>query len=104
MGRIIKTRLPRPDETLRPKWPNFHEVKRKDEEAKQKNAQNYNRIHGARNLNPIPEGSLVRIRQPQAKKWSNPIEIGKQLSTRDYIVRNRRHIQQCPIIDRQFIA
>ena len=90
MGRIIKTRLPRPDNALQPRWPDHQVVREKDSGAKQKNATNYNRIHGARELKPIPEGSHVRIRQE--KKWSNPIAVGKQVSSRDYIIRNRRHL------------
>ena len=62
MGRMIRTQLPRPTDELTPKWPDMEKVKKKDEEAKNKNAQNYNRIHGAKPLPEIPEGALVRRR------------------------------------------
>ena len=100
MGRMIRTTLPVPDEILKPKWPNADEVRRRDEKAKKKYEENYNRTHGARKLPVIRPGTMVRERLPLAREWSNARPVENQISDRKYQIRARRHLQPCPAVMR----
>ena len=97
MGRIIKTNVPMSSSTLAPRWPDITEVIRRDYEAKLKCTENYNRTHGAKKLNTLSPGDTVRVRTSE-KEWSEPKLIEKCLSNQNYLVRNRNHLQACPLL------
>ena len=99
MGRNLRTRLPISDYELTPKWPEFDVVKENDEQAKLKNEQNFNRTFGARKLPEIQPNSKVRIKLPSEKVWSDKKQISDKLSDRQYLIRNRRFLQSCPVTD-----
>ena len=102
MGRIIKTNLPLSDDILQPNWPDMEDVRHRDEKAKEKNRQNFNRTHGAKPLPPIPAGSYVRERKGNEKTWSEPVLSEKPIGDRSYAVRNRRHLKYCPVITNRY--
>ena len=64
MGRIIKTTIPVPKETLELKWLASEDVGQWDKRAKRKYEVNYNWSHGAQKLPVLPPGTL------QLYKWS----------------------------------
>lgn len=97
MGRMIKSELPLPINSLQPKWPNMVEVKENNSRAKLKSTENYNRIHGARKLPELPVDSQVRMKTDPKKPWSEKMDVKEQVTDRSYIVRNRKHLQSCPI-------
>ena len=116
MGRNLNTRLPTLSSNLNPEWPDLELVKKNDAKAKERNATNYNRTHGAKSLPPLKTGSTVRVRLENDKQWSKPMEIRRQISSRNYdvinisnimqssgnqkaLVRTRRYIRDCPIIE-----
>ena len=98
MGRMLRTNLPVANAKLTPAWPDSEEVKKRDQRAKEKNAESYNRTHGARPLPKIPENAVVREKKGNDTQWSDPLLMKKQLSYRSYAIRSRRHLQHCPAI------
>lgn len=102
MGRNLRTRLPVSDDELQPKWPDFNIVKENDDKAKLKNEENFNRTHGARKLPAIQTQSDVRVKLPGDKHWSNKIFLDSKLSDRQYLIRNRRFLQSCPITEENY--
>lgn len=96
MGRNLRTNIPMAESTLTPQWPDLRKVKENDK-AKKKNADNYNRSHGARKLKKLDKGVLVRERTSEGE-WSEPVLVEKQISNRNYLIRNRRFLQSCPIV------
>ena len=100
MGRNLRTSLPMRTEELIPKWPPMNRVKENDEKSKLRSAENYNKRHGVRALPEIAPGSEVRVRLGNDKQWSDKTTVQQALNNRSYIVRNRRFLQSCPIIDK----
>lgn len=62
MGRRIRNRLPTVQEAYRPKWPILKEVQAKMERTQGKSKENFDRRHGARELEELEEGEKVWMR------------------------------------------
>nr|XP_050024626.1 uncharacterized protein LOC126519058 [Dermacentor andersoni] len=97
MGRQLRTRVPKQDSQLCPNWPPTKEVVAKDVTYKQKQADNYNRHHGARDLPPLQTGQRVWVRLHQAQATV----LSPAQRPRSYVVEterggtlqcNRRHL------------
>lgn len=106
MGRKIRTTLPTLPKNLRPKWPNKSSVREKDKAAKEKQANYFNRRHGANDLPVLRPGSLVLLKLDDESKWKGPATVLAESTTpRSYEVfnekggekqRNCRHLQLLP--------
>lgn len=106
MGRKIRTTLPSLEKNLIPKWPDRNLVRRRDEEAKQRQAFYFNRRHGVKELPTLRPGDQVLTKLDGEKVWKGPASVLQECSTpRSYQVespgggevrRNRRHFQQVP--------
>ena len=72
------------------------DVSRKDEIAKIKSAEYFNKRKGARVLPPLEEGQNVRVRLPQDRMWKIPEKIVVRNSDTSYAIRNRRHLMPIP--------
>ena len=94
---ISTTKVPMSSFALAHRWPDFIEVIRRNYEAKLKCIGNFNRTRGAKKLNALSPGDIVRER-PSEKEWSEPMLIEKWLSNQNYLVRNRNHLQACPLL------
>nr|XP_050038007.1 uncharacterized protein K02A2.6-like [Dermacentor andersoni] len=97
MGRQLGTRVPKQGSQLCPNWPPMKEIVAKDATYKQKQADNYNRHHGARDLPPLQTGQRVWVRPDQVQ--ATVLSPGQK--PRSYVVemerggtlqRNRRHL------------
>ena len=99
MGRQLRNSLPQVKSHLVPSWPDLDAFRRKDEEFKNKQAQNYDRRHAVQRPKSIPPGAHVWI-----KSSSHPVkgQVTSQAHTpRSYWVvtptggvlrRNTRHL------------
>ena len=106
MGRKIRTTLPSLEKNLIPKWPDRNLVRRRDEEAKQRQAFYFNRRNGVKELPTLRPGDQVLTKLDGEKVWKGPASVLQECSTpRSYQVespgggevrRNRRHFQQVP--------
>nr|XP_050038399.1 uncharacterized protein K02A2.6-like [Dermacentor andersoni] len=67
MGRQLRTRVPKQGSQLCPNWPPTKEVVAKDATYKQKQADNFSRHHGARDLPPLQTGQRVWVRPDQVQ-------------------------------------
>ena len=61
MSRKLRTNLPMIQNQRQPRVPNFHKVKQKDKEAKQRQKWNFNAHHGARPLPTLLTGEKVWV-------------------------------------------
>ena len=106
-GRNLRTTLPVTEGTLLPRWPEPQIVADNHDRAKARQAQNYNQQHGAKDLQPLQPGAVVRVRTPHDKLWSPPARVVSQYKPshdRSYIIdtgesllrRNRRHLMAVP--------
>nr|XP_050038472.1 uncharacterized protein K02A2.6-like [Dermacentor andersoni] len=93
----LRTRVLKQDSQLCPNWPPTKEVVAKDVTYEQKQADNYNRHHGARDLPPLQTGQRVWVRPDQVQ--ATVLSPGQR--PRSYVVeterggtlqRNRRHL------------
>ena len=99
MGRILRSGLPVLPNTLKPEWPDFKIVRENDDRAKLRTETNFNRIKGARPLQPLGTGDKVRVRLPHDKHWGEPTKIESsalQGSRSSYLVRNRKFLNKIP--------
>ena len=106
MGHKILTPLSSFEKNLIPKWPDRNLVRRRDEEAKQRQAFYFNRRHGVKELPTLRPGDQVLTKLDGEKVWKGPASVLQECSTpRSYQVespgggevrRNRRHFQQVP--------
>ncbi|XP_054926179.1 uncharacterized protein [Dermacentor andersoni] len=83
MGRQLRTKVPKQDSQQRPNWPPTKRVVAKDAAYKQKQADNYKRHHGARDLPP-----LQTVLSPGQRPRSYVVET-KRGGT---LQRNQRHL------------
>ena len=83
-------------------------MRRKDEEAKERNARQYNR--GTRQLPSLEPGDKLRIQTAKETEWSEPATVVQGCDLpRSYIVRtpnttlcrNRAHLQRIPVREMQ---
>ncbi|XP_037509635.1 uncharacterized protein LOC119386393 [Rhipicephalus sanguineus] len=97
MGRQLRTRVPKQNSQLHPKWPPRKDVVAKDAAYKRKQTDDYNRHHGARDLSPLQTGQRVWVRPDQVQ--ATVLSPGQR--PRSYVVetdqggvlqRNRRHL------------
>ena len=88
-------------------WPAHQQVQSNHKNAKKNQAQNFNRAHGAKNLQTLQPGDTLRMKDPTDKQWGKPCEVVKRHGppqARSYIIavkegryrRNRRHLQKIP--------
>ncbi|XP_065300428.1 uncharacterized protein [Dermacentor albipictus] len=96
-GRQLRTRVPKQNSQLRPNWPPTKDIVAKDMAYKQKQADKYNRHHGARDLPPLQTRRRVWVRPDQVQ--ATVLSPGQR--PRSYVVeterggtlqRNRRHL------------
>lgn len=62
MGRRVRTDVPQTDEHFVPDWQFLSDFRRKDEEYKRKQKENYDEHHRTRSLDPLQTKSTVWIR------------------------------------------
>ena len=103
MSRKLRTNLPTTRDSLRPAVPDLSLVRRREEQMRQQAEQNYNRRHGARDLEPLSPGQTVWIPDRQEES-----EVLQEAGTRSYEVqtsdggvyrRNRRALVDIPNSD-----
>ena len=61
MGRHIRSTLPMPQETLKPKWPEDSLVRERDERMKLNSKKNFDSKHAVRSLSHLDEGQRVVV-------------------------------------------
>lgn len=102
MGRKIRTTLPSLRRNLIPKWPDNDLVRRRDGEAKLKQAFYFNKRHRVRDLPQLQPVDQVLLKLDGEKTWNGPASVPQESSTpRSYQVytpggevrRTRRHLQ-----------
>ena len=107
MGRRNQSRLPTLPSALQPKWPNSDVISENDPLAKESYTRFYNRKHSAKPLTQFEGGESVRITTDAQKVWGNPTVLVRADTPRSYIVqspdgskfrRNRRHLQEIPVL------
>ncbi|XP_072143342.1 uncharacterized protein [Dermacentor andersoni] len=86
MGRQLRTRVPKQDFQLRPNLPPTKDVVAKDVAYKQKQADSYNRHHGARDLKPLQTGQRFWVRPDQMQ--ATVLSPGQR--PRSYVVETER--------------
>ena len=59
MGRRLRSNLPQLEGDLTPEWPDLEELRRRDEQLKQKQKQDFDRRHKTAPLPDIPEKTDV---------------------------------------------
>ena len=104
-NRKIHTTLPCLPEKLQPQEINKDRVLQNDSAYKVQMAQNYNRKHGVRDLEPFKPGEQVQIRTDKEPNWKKTGTVTEQVTPRSYIVeaengksyrRNRKHLARTP--------
>jgi len=68
LRRRLRTLLPTRRENLEPRWPDFEEVRRRDEADQTKKAFDYNRRHGVRPLTDVPAETRVYVKDAGDRK------------------------------------
>ncbi|XP_064475688.1 uncharacterized protein K02A2.6-like [Ornithodoros turicata] len=96
MGRQLRTTLPTLPSQLIPKMPNHLEFRKQDKEEKQKQAQGYNRRHGASIRKEMSAGDTVWVRDPGTagqvvQKTNNPRSWVVRTPVTE-LVRNTHHL------------
>ena len=102
MGRHIRTSLPQSDKHLIPEWPYLQEFRERNQSFKEKQKQDFDRRHRARELPAIPDETEVWI-----KSEGNPVQgqvVSSADTPRSYVVdtptgqvrRNRHHLAVVP--------
>ena len=103
MSRKLRTNLPTTRDSLRPAVPDLSLVRRREEQMRQQAEQNYNRRHGARDLEPLSPGQTVWIpdRQEEAEGLQEAGTRSYEVQTSDGGVyrRNRRALVEIPNSD-----
>ena len=106
LGRQIRTTVPTLTSSFKAEWPEREKVLQNDAHAKQMNEYYYNRRHGARTLDPLEPGDMVRMKIPGDKQWSQPAVVtGSTDYPRSYVVdteggvyrRNRQQLEKVPV-------
>ena len=107
MGRRLRSNLPQLEGDLTPEWPDLEELRRRDEQLKQKQKQDFDRRHKTAPLPDIPEKTDVWV-------TSGPQVSGQVTNAtnhaRSYVVethhgrirRNQRHPTVLPRINGSF--
>jgi hypothetical protein len=100
MGRILKTKVPILPSCLSPKTPNHPQVQKTEAQQKEKQRQNFDRRHAAKEAPPLAAGDTVYV-----KDMAKPGEVlAKHHNPRSYVVRteqgtirrNRAHLVPIP--------
>jgi hypothetical protein len=103
MGRELSTRLPLLSRVLKPTGHDATAVRVRDEEAKATYKKNYDRRHGARDLDPLQSGSTALTKLDSEKTWQGPATVIDQDNRSVYLElphgvvrRSRKHVQEMP--------
>lgn len=104
-GRRLRNTLPCLPENLKPKNINRDELQQRDEAAKRRQKQTFDRHHGVQSLSPLQPGDQVFVKCDGEKGWKLPAEVREQCAPRSYIVRtptgdrrrNRKHLRLRPV-------
>lgn len=101
LGRELQTRIPILEANLRPRWPDFNDIRGRDARYKDRMKSAYDKRHGARPLSQLQPHELVRVKLPGDKTWGEPVKVLQKCAVpRSYIVqadngpvrRNRYHL------------
>ena len=105
MGRQFKTRLPILPRNLSPRMPSHQALRSADIAAKIRYKYQYDRRHGARELEPLTPGESVLLKTDEENQWSksgqvvlaDPDNRTYMVDTPQELLRpNRNHIQSVP--------
>ena len=99
MGRKLRTTLPTVKSEMKPKLPDCSIFKYKDQAIKERQARNFDRRHGVRELPPLTQGDSVWITDEKAEGIVNK-EIAERSyqieTTKGTVRRNRKHLVALP--------
>ena len=102
MGRRLRTLLPQTDDYLIPQWSYLPEFRRRNKTFKERQKEDFDRYHRARELPEIPDDTEVLI---ETDGDTTPGRVRSSAETpRSYVVetqsgllqRNRHHLKQIP--------
>jgi transposase InsO family protein len=100
-SRNLRTPLPALPKTLEPQTLNTQDVRMRDNRAKSRQKESYDRRHGAQALPPLHPGDPVLVKKDGEKGWKEPATVLEEVAPRSYLLatkggklrRNRRHLR-----------